>query len=333
MDHWLQSYSSIRGRQSFLSRLPLLLLLAGLLLGWGSSAVAGNVALANNGGAQGADYWRQVTQGEQGYSTHKKVESGVLINRSGEEWRQVRIDQIQPYGMWALAVIVLLLAAVYLLVGSSKLEQPRSGNTLERWSKFDRYLHWTVAGLFIILTLTGLSLLYGRYFLPDVIGKSGFSNYMQLAKSAHNYLGVLFALCLAMMILKWIKNNIPRLIDLNWFLQGGGMVKGKHPHAGYMNGGEKLWFWVLVFAGIALSASGLVLDFPLYTSELRDDLQLANVIHSISALLLICGALAHAYIGSLGTEGALEGMVTGHVDEAWAKQHHDLWHKDLTEKK
>ncbi len=333
MDQTLQFQGAPRGLPAWLSSLLMLFLAGWLLLGWSGVAQAGNVATANNGGVQGADYWRQVTQGEQGYSTHKKAESGVLINRAGEDWRQLRNQQIQPYGKWALAGTVLVLLAVYLLVGSNKLDQPRTGSTVERWRKWDRYLHWTVAGLFIILTLSGLSLLYGRYFLPEVMGKSGFASYLQLAKSSHNYLGVLFALCLAVMIAKWLKNNIPSGIDLRWFVQGGGMIKGKHPHAGYMNGGEKLWFWILVVAGIALSVSGLVLDFPLYTSELREDLQLANVIHAISALLLICGTLAHAYIGSVGTEGALEGMVGGHVDESWAKQHHDLWHQDMTGKK
>ena len=30
-------------------------------------------------------------------------------------------------------------------------------------------------------------------------------------------------------------------------------------------------------------------------------------------------------------EGALEGMVTGEVDEIWAKEHHDLWYKEVME--
>lgn len=333
MDQTLQSQVSYRRLPAWLTGAVVLPLLVGLLLGWSGISQAGNVVAASNGGVQGADYWRQVTQGEQGYSTHKKVESGVLINRSGEDWRQLRAEQIQPYGKWALGGTLLVLMAVYLLIGRSKLDQPRTGTTVERWRKWDRYLHWTVAGLFIILTLTGLSLLYGRYFLPDVMGNTAFANYMQFAKSSHNYLGVLFAICLLAMILKWLKNNIPNGLDLKWFLQGGGMIKGKHPHAGYMNGGEKLWFWVLTVAGIALAGSGLMLDFPFYSSELREDLQTANVVHAISALLLTCGALAHAYIGSLGTEGALEGMVNGHVDESWAKQHHDLWHDEVTGKK
>ncbi|CSC36195.1 formate dehydrogenase%2C cytochrome B556 subunit [Vibrio cholerae] len=28
-------------------------------------------------------------------------------------------------------------------------------------------------------------------------------------------------------------------------------------------------------------------------------------------------------------EGALEGMVTGKVDETWAKEHHDLWYEEV----
>ena len=287
--------------------------------------IAGGAGAA---GAKGADYWRQVTQGESGYSANRADEAGVLINRSGEDWRQLRNDSIKPYGAWALGGLVGVLVLVYLLFGALKLDGPRSGNTIERWRRFDRYLHWVVAVLFIVLAITGLSILYGRHFMPELLGKDGFSGYMALAKLAHNYLGALFVAALSLMLLKWLVHNMPKWIDVQWFLQGGGMIKGKHPHAGYLNGGEKLWFWVLFFGGIVLMLSGLVLDFPAYF-DLRDDFQLANILHGISALVLICGAVAHAYIGSIGTEGALEGMVSGQVDEAWAKQHHDLWYQEV----
>ncbi|MEH6822735.1 MAG: formate dehydrogenase subunit gamma [Motiliproteus sp.] len=309
-----------------------LLLLGWLLLAWNGIAEAATVAEASTKGSQGADYWRQVTQGSSGYSTNRSDEAGVLINRSGQEWRQLRNDKVQPYGKWALLGTVVVLLATYLLLGSNKLDQPRSGRTIERWRKFDRYLHWLVAGLFIILALTGLSLLYGRYFLPELLGKAGFISYLQLAKSAHNYLGILFAFALTLMLLKWFLSNIPSVTDILWFVQGGGMIKGKHPHAGYMNGGEKLWFWLLLVGGVALVLSGLVLDFPAVIG-LRDTLQDANIIHAVSALVLVCGALAHAYIGTLGTEGALEGMLSGRVDEVWAQQHHDLWYDEVKDKK
>ena len=37
----------------------------------------------------------------------------------------------------------------------------------------------------------------------------------------------------------------------------------------------------------------------------------------------------HAYIGSVGSEGSLEGMTSGYVDENWARQHHNLWVQEL----
>ena len=80
-----------------------------------------------------------------------------------------------------------------------------------------------------------------------------------------------------------------------------------------------------MLAGIAVSISGLILDFSNF-GQPRSLLQISHVIHSVSALLLSVGALGLIYIGSIGTEGALEGMTTGRVDATWAEQHHDLWY-------
>jgi formate dehydrogenase subunit gamma len=43
----------------------------------------------------------------------------------------------------------------------------------------------------------------------------------------------------------------------------------------------------------------------------------------------MAASFGHIYIGTAGTEGAFEGMKTGYVDEAWAKQHHDLWYEEV----
>lgn len=34
-------------------------------------------------------------------------------------------------------------------------------------------------------------------------------------------------------------------------------------------------------------------------------------------------------VGTAGSEGALEGMVSGEVDEGWAHQHHNLWLEEV----
>jgi formate dehydrogenase subunit gamma len=53
------------------------------------------------------------------------------------------------------------------------------------------------------------------------------------------------------------------------------------------------------------------------------------MIHAIAALLFIALIMGHIYIGTIGTEGALDAMKTGYVDEAWAKEHHEYWYDDV----
>jgi formate dehydrogenase subunit gamma len=47
---------------------------------------------------------------------------------------------------------------------------------------------------------------------------------------------------------------------------------------------------------------------------------------------MVAVILGHIYIGSVGMEGALEGMTTGYCDLNWAKEHHDHWATEEVEK-
>jgi formate dehydrogenase subunit gamma len=70
--------------------------------------------------------------------------------------------------------------------------------------------------------------------------------------------------------------------------------------------------------------SGFYLLFPNLGFD-RAALQNANVVHGISAGILSAFVCLHIYLGTLGSEGAFEGMITGEVDEGWARQHHPVW--------
>jgi formate dehydrogenase subunit gamma len=85
---------------------------------------------------------------------------------------------------------------------------------------------------------------------------------------------------------------------------------------------------VLVIGGTALVVSGFYLLFPNLGFE-RAAMQNANIIHGASALVLCTAVIAHIYLGTLGSEGALEGMISGEVDEGWARQHHNVWLEEL----
>src|SRR5262249_116003 len=55
------------------------------------------------------------------------------------------------------------------------------------------------------------------------------------------------------------------------------------------------------------------------------DMQVAQIVHGIVALLFVAVMLAHIYIGTIGMEGAFEAMWDGTVDQNWAKEHHSRW--------
>jgi formate dehydrogenase subunit gamma len=270
-----------------------------------------------------SEYWREVRDAGQGYTAVRGQETDVLIQSGGQVWREVRNGPVMILGAIMVVGMILALLAYHLIKGGAKLEH-RTGRKVLRWAVSDRVLHWYTAVLFIILAITGFSLLWGRTVLIPVLGKEGFAAWASIAKPVHDYLALAFTAGLIVMLLKWFHHNIPASYDREWFKQAGGYFSNSHPPAGFANAGEKAYYWVLVIGGTALVISGFYLLFPNLGFE-RAAMQTANIVHSLSALVLTTAVVAHIYLGTLGSEGALEGMISGEVDEGWARQHHSVW--------
>ncbi len=280
------------------------------------------------GASPSADWWQKVREGGEGYTAVQGLEADELIQSSGEAWRQWRNGPLALTGGILLGGVAAALVLVHLSCGRIRLAKPRTGVSIPRWSLGERVLHWTTAVLFLLLMLTGLSMLYGRSILIPVLGHGPFAAYLAWAKLIHNFAGPLFIAALVGMGSVWFKDNLWRRIDWEWLKSFGGMIGDRHPPAGRMNAGEKAWFWLLVLFGGLASLTGLILDFPLFGLE-RETIQLSHLLHLASALVVMAAALGHIYLGSIGTEGALEGMVHGKVDLSWARQHHDVWLSEL----
>ncbi len=276
-------------------------------------------------GSSEADFWRTIRRGEQGVTSLPNPRAGVLIQSEGEAWRALRTGPISTYGAWALGGILVVLVLFFLLRGRIRLDAPATGRTVERFNTFERVAHWLAAGSFIVLALTGLNVLYGRWFLLPLIGPSMFSALTGWGKMLHNYLGLAFLLGVLLIFFLWVRHNIPERGDVEWLSKAGGLFhKNLHPPAKKFNAGQKIIFWSTVLGGTALSFTGVQLLFPFFFASLAD-MQLYQMIHAITALAMVIIIIGHIYIGSVGMEGAFAAMGSGQVEEEWAREHHSLW--------
>ena len=248
----------------------------------------------------------------------------VLIQPAGRQWDHFHEITLHWLGAIVIVGMIAALAAAYLIIGRLRISKGRSGRKVLRFSSFERFSHWLTAASFVVLGLTGLNITFGKIVLLPIIGPEAFSSMSEAAKCVHNYVSAAFVIGLALIVALWIKDNLPREVDIDWVKQGGGFIRSKHAPSGRFNAGEKLVFWFALGAGAAVIISGCLLIFPFYVTDIAG-MQIAQVVHAVIAVLFIAVIIAHIYIGTLGMEGAFEAMATGEVDLNWAKEHHDLW--------
>ncbi len=280
-----------------------------------------------------ANYWRAVRGGGEGYTAASgPYTTNTLIQNGGQNWRQIRNGPVASVLPWVLALVILAIGAYHILHGPNELTRRPTGRVVPRWTLAERVLHWYTAVLFIVLAITGLSLLFGRAVLIPVIGLNGFSAWASLSIGLHNYLGPFFLVGMLLEIVVWLKYNILHDYDWTWLKNGGGYLwrTAHHPPAHRINAGEKiLTFWMgLVVLGTLVAITGLIMDFP-NVGWSRQTMQISNVIHGVAAIIWIALILGHIYLGTVGVPGTLQAMTQGNVTAEWAQEHHDLWYEEL----
>ena len=293
-----------------------------------------------------ADMWRSVRQGVAGRITIPDQKAAVLVQSEGENFRAIRNGPLSVWGGWMMLAAIVVIAVFFAIRGRIKIDAGAAGVTVQRFNFLERFTHWLTAISFIVLALTGLNVLYGRYVLLPIMGPSAFSTMTIWGKYVHNYIAFAFMLGLILTFVMWVRHNIPNWTDVKWLAKGGGMfVKGSHPPADRFNAGQKFIFWAVILGGISVSLSGLALLLPFelhffaptfkalnvfgfgFPTELTalQETQLSLLWHAIVALILIAIIIGHIYIGTIGMEGALDAMTTGNVDKNWVREHHSLW--------
>lgn len=300
----------------------------------------------NTGGMPGADFWRAVRHSAQGDVAIPDKKAGVLI-QPGQTFRKWHNGPLTIWGAIVEIGIIALLAIFFVVRGRIRIHGGWSGRVVTRFNEYERFVHWLTAGSFVVLGLTGLNMLYGRYVLHPILGGTLFAWLTWIGKLLHNYLAFAFMIGIVLMFLRWVAENLPARGDWTWLKQGGGMftkAQSASP-AGKFNAGQKILFWLVILGGISIALSGLALLFPftfhwfsstftilnVFGLHLPTDLtplaetQLSQLWHAAVGLLFIALIIAHIYLGTLGMEGAFDAMANGQVDANWAKEHHPQW--------
>jgi len=291
-------------------------------------------APGNSQAGTGSNPTAQSVQEQQLLQELNKIEGRVSIpdanarflqQPQGRDYRQFREGILPWLGALFVLGMLVLLAVFYFVRGRIRMDV-RSGQTIKRFNAFERFNHWMTATAFIVLALTGLNYVFGKRLLMPLLGPDAFATWSQWAKYAHNFVAWPFMLGILLMLVIWIKDNLPDRYDAAWIRAGGGFLKSdnSHPPAARFNAGQKLVFWSVVLGGMALSASGIIMLFPFTVADVNG-MQWAQYVHATAGVVMIAIILAHIYIGSLGMEGAYDAMGSGEVDLAWARAHHSVW--------
>jgi len=271
-------------------------------------------------------------QGERGVLVQPiTMYPGTRATTAGEAWRQVRNWWIVPVGGVIILFVVAAVFGYYFWKGPIGGHGRKTGRLIERFTPYERFVHWSTAITFTILAVSGVVIAFGKFLLLPIIGGQLFGWLTWALKTLHNFVGPLFAISAVLLFICYLPGNLPSRDDVRWLMRVGGMLGGEHPPSGRFNAGEKIVFWGgLLFLGAFVIASGFVLDMIVPGLELtRGQMQVAHIFHAVASAFMIAMFIGHAYMGTIGVAGSYHAMRTGFVDEGWAEEHHPLWHDDI----
>jgi len=196
-----------------------------------------------------------------------------------------------------------------------------------RYKRGDRVNHWIVALLFVCAALSGLAFFHpSLYFFSNLFGGGPWTRIL------HPFIGVLVFLGFCGLFARFRRANVMTESDRNWRRDIRVMVSGDKknlPPAGRYNTGQKLVFWVFAGSLLVLLLTGLVFWRP-WLADFFPILaiRIAVVLHSIAAVVLIIAAIIHIY-AAIWVKGTVRAMTRGTVTEAWARQNHPRWNREV----
>lgn len=200
---------------------------------------------------------------------------------------------------------------------------------ITRYRDFTRMNHWAVALLFICAGLTGLALFHpSMYFFSALFGGG------QWTRILHPFFGLLMVLGFVLLFFAVVRDNFWTKTDTEWVKKAPQLLKGDEhgmPPVHKYNAGQKAVFWIFALSLVVLLVTGFMFWQPWFADFFPIPVRrIAMLLHAVAALALVLSVIIHVY-AAIWVKGSFRAMTRGTVHEDWAKSHHPLWYKEVTQ--
>jgi formate dehydrogenase subunit gamma len=213
-------------------------------------------------------------------------------------------------------------------------EADRFGRTVVRRGEllrhpvYTRVLHWLVAISFVLSLLTGFAV-YSPWlyrWLSPLFGGGPMTRFL------HPWFGLAFDIFFLFQFFNWFAPMTWARSDGRWLRRVKAYAtneeKVEAEDVGFFNGGQKIYFWLIVASAILFLVTGLPLWFDNVVP--RWLVAVSYVVHDIAALLMLAGFIIHVYEGTAAQPGTFRAMTNGTVTREWAWTHHPAWYAEAT---
>jgi formate dehydrogenase subunit gamma len=202
---------------------------------------------------------------------------------------------------------------------------------IQRYTMAERVVHWIAAITYTYVLATGLAFYSPHLFwIATLLGGAPTSRFW------HPIVALFFLATLLRMLVEWIGDMRITAVDRAWGRAMKSYIENEDenlPPADRFNLGQKYFFWAMIWGGLGLLLSGLILWFPERIPwSLRDLRYAAVLVHVACALITIGAFIIHVYMGTAMVRGGFTSIIRGEVSPAWARMHHRLWYHRVTGK-
>lgn len=200
---------------------------------------------------------------------------------------------------------------------------------LERYTFSERVMHALTAVTYLYCLGTGLAFYSPHLFwLASVVGGAPTSRFW------HPWIGLGFLIGTLWMTSLWRRDMQITDVDKRWLDNSQAYITNNEertPLSDRFNGGQKLFYWLMLYGAWLLLLSGVFLWFPEYIPRQWAWVRgVMILLHEIAALSTIGGFIIHVYMGVFMVPGSMTAITTGYVSRAWAWTHHRLWYLRAT---